>query len=52
MLQPKKTKYRKQQKVKIEALRKEDQVSFGEFGLKATTRGRLTDDKLKQLEER
>jgi len=43
MLQPKKTKFRKQMKgrnrgVAITA----SKVSFGEFGLKATTRGRIT----------
>ena len=43
MLQPARTKYRKQQKGrnKGEATRG-NKVSFGEFGLKAITRGRLT----------
>ncbi len=43
MLQPKRTKYRKQQKGRNtgQALRG-NKVSFGEFGLRATTRGRLT----------
>ena len=43
MLQPKKTKYRKQQKGKNRGLAlRESKVSFGEYGLKATIRGRLT----------
>ena len=43
MLQPKKTKYRKQQKGKNRGLAlRGSKVSFGEFGLKATSRGRLT----------
>lgn len=43
MLQPKKTKYRKQQKGRNRGLALTgNRVSFGEFGLKATTRGRLT----------
>lgn len=43
MLQPKRTKYRKQQKGRNRgnALRG-NKVSFGEFGLKATGRGRIT----------
>lgn len=43
MLQPKRTKFRKQQKGRNRgnALRG-GKVSFGEFALKATTRGRLT----------
>lgn len=43
MLQPKKTKYRKQQKMRNRgvATRASD-VSFGEFGLKAIGRGRIT----------
>ena len=43
MLQPKRTKFRKQQKGKNRglAIRGSD-VSFGEFGLKATGRGRIT----------
>lgn len=43
MLQPKRTKYRKQQKGRNRGLAtKGNKVSFGEFGLMATTRGRLT----------
>ncbi len=43
MLQPKKTKYRKQQKGRNRGLAiRGSSVSFGEFGLKATGRGRLT----------
>ena len=43
MLQPKKTKYRKQMKLRNRGTAKAGtRVSFGEFGLKATTRGRLT----------
>lgn len=43
MLQPKKTKYRKQQKGRNRGLAtRGNRVSFGDFGLKATTRGRLT----------
>ena len=43
MLQPKRTKFRKQQKGRNRGLAtKGDKVSFGEFGLKATTRGQLT----------
>ncbi|MXX98331.1 MAG: 50S ribosomal protein L16 [Gammaproteobacteria bacterium] len=43
MLQPNKTKYRKQQKGRNRGLAVSgNKVSFGEFGLKATTRGRLT----------
>lgn len=43
MLQPKRTKFRKQQKGKNNGLAtRGNRVSFGEFGLKATTRGRLT----------
>ena len=43
MLQPKRTKYRKQQKGRNrgKAFRGGD-ISFGEFGLQATERGRLT----------
>jgi len=43
MLQPKRTKFRKQMKMRNAgmATRGAD-VSFGEFGLKATTRGRIT----------
>ena len=43
MLQPKKTKFRKQQKGKYRGLAlRGSKVSFGEYGLKATSRGRMT----------
>ena len=43
MLQPSRTKYRKQQKGRNKGVAtRGNKVSFGEFGLKATTRGRLT----------
>ncbi|MGH6628841.1 MAG: 50S ribosomal protein L16, partial [Burkholderiales bacterium] len=43
MMQPKRTKYRKQMKGKNRGLAQVGaKVSFGEFGLKATERGRLT----------
>ncbi len=43
MLQPKKTKFRKQSKGRNRGLAGNgNKVSFGEFGLKATTRGRIT----------
>ena len=43
MLQPKRTKFRKQHKGRNRGLAQSgNKVSFGEFGLKATTRGRLT----------
>jgi len=43
MLQPKRTKFRKQHKGKNRGLAvRGSSVSFGEFGLKATGRGRLT----------
>ena len=43
MLQPKKTKFRKMQKGRNRGLaQRGSRVSFGEFGLKATGRGRLT----------
>jgi large subunit ribosomal protein L16 len=43
MLQPSRTKYRKQQKGRNKGIAtRGNKVSFGEFGLKATTRGRLT----------
>ena len=43
MLQPARTKYRKQQKGRNTGVAtRGTKVSFGEFGLKATTRGRLT----------
>ncbi len=43
MLQPKRTKFRKQHKGRNNGLAyRGSVVSFGEFGLKATTRGRIT----------
>ena len=43
MLQPKRTKYRKTQKVRNEGLAYAgSEVSFGDFGLKAPSRGELT----------
>ncbi|MFP6781275.1 MAG: 50S ribosomal protein L16 [Gammaproteobacteria bacterium] len=43
MLQPKNTKFRKQQKGRNRGTAQRGaKVSFGEFGLKATTRGRVT----------
>jgi large subunit ribosomal protein L16 len=43
MLQPKRTKFRKQQKGSNRGLAiRGSRVSFGEYGLRATTRGRLT----------
>lgn len=43
MLQPKKTKYRKQQKGRNKGFaQRGNKVSFGDFGLKAVGRGRLT----------
>lgn len=43
MLQPKRTKFRKQQKGRNRGLAQAgNRVSFGEYGLKATSRGRLT----------
>ncbi len=43
MLQPKRTKYRKQQKGRNRGLATSgNRVSFGEFGLKAVGRGRIT----------
>lgn len=43
MLQPKRTKFRKQHKGRNRGLAQSgNSVSFGEFGLKAITRGRLT----------
>jgi len=43
MLQPSRTKYRKQQKGRNTGIAtRGTKVSFGEFGLKATSRGRLT----------
>lgn len=43
MLQPKRTKYRKTQKGRNRGLaQRGHKVSFGEYGLKATSRGRIT----------
>ena len=43
MLQPSRTKYRKQQKGRNTGIAtRGNKVSFGDYGLKATTRGRLT----------
>ena len=43
MLQPKRTKFRKMQKGRNTGLaQRGNKVSFGEFGLKSTSRGRLT----------
>lgn len=43
MLQPKRTKFRKMQKGRLRGLAlRGAKVSFGEYGLKATTRGRVT----------
>ncbi len=43
MLQPKKTKFRKQHKGRNRGLAVNgNKVSFGEYGLKCTTRGRIT----------
>lgn len=43
MLQPKRTKYRKQHKGRNRGIaNRGNKVSFGEFGLKATGRGRIT----------
>ena len=43
MLQPKRTKYRKMQKGRNRGLaQRGNKVGFGEYGLKATTRGRLS----------
>ncbi len=43
MLQPKRTKFRKQQKGRNRGLATTgNKVSFGQYGLKATTRGRIT----------
>jgi large subunit ribosomal protein L16 len=43
MLQPKRTKFRKQQKGRNRGLaQRGSKISFGEYGLKATGRGRIT----------
>ena len=47
MLQPKKTKYRKMQKGRNRGVAaRGNKVSFGEFGLKSTTRGRISSRQL------
>jgi large subunit ribosomal protein L16 len=47
MLQPKKTKYRKQQKMRNRGLATvANEVNFGEFGLKSTGRARVTSRQL------
>ena len=47
MLQPSRTKYRKQQKGRNTGIAtRGNKVSFGEYGLKASTRGRLTERQL------
>ena len=47
MLQPKRTKWRKQQKGRNRGLAtRGNEVSFGEYGLKATGRGRVTSREL------
>ena len=49
MLQPKRTKYRKTQKGRNEGLAYAGSiVSFGEFGLKATSRGQITAREMKR----
>lgn len=42
MMQPKRTKFRKQMKGRNRGLAKGTEVNFGEFGLKAVGRGRIT----------
>jgi large subunit ribosomal protein L16 len=43
MLQPKRTKFRKQHKMRNRGIAtRGDKVSFGDYGLKATSRGRIT----------
>lgn len=43
MLQPKSTKFRKQQKLRNRGLAlRGNKIAFGEFGLQATSRGRIT----------
>ncbi len=42
MLQPKKTKFRKYHKGRNKGLARGSSVAFGEYGMKAVTRGRLT----------
>ena len=43
MLQPKRTKFRKQHKMRNRGIAvRGNKVSFGDYGLKATTRGRIT----------
>ena len=51
MLQPKRTKFRKQQKGRNRGLaHRGSTVSFGEFALKATGRGRMTLGRSKRLD--
>ena len=48
MLQPKQTKFRKMHKGRNRGLAQSgNTVAFGKYGLKASTRGRITADKLK-----
>lgn len=42
MMQPKRTKFRKMMKGRNRGLAKGTEISFGEFGLKAVARGRIT----------
>ena len=42
MLMPKRTKFRKMMKGRNRGLARGSKVSFGEYGLKATGRGRIT----------
>ncbi|MDE5000672.1 large ribosomal subunit protein uL16, partial [Francisella tularensis] len=50
MLQPKRTKFRKQHKLRNRGLAyRGNKVRFGEFGLQATSRGRIT---ARQIEAR
>jgi large subunit ribosomal protein L16 len=49
MLQPRRTKYRKQHKMRNRGIAtRGNKVSFGEFGLKATERGRITSRQIKR----
>ena len=53
MLQPKRTKYRKQQKGRNRGLaQRGSRVSFGEYGLKCTGRGRLTSRQINRYVKR
>jgi large subunit ribosomal protein L16 len=50
MLQPKRTKYRKQQKGKIKGIaHRGSQLAFGSFAIKTMDEGFLTSRQLKQL---